>query len=377
MPHYGQPGRGRAREPVRGDHRRPAAAGRQSALDRGHRRPTPHRCCGVLFSRARRAEGRPGLVAILQRPARACARTARASARSSHVDMDAVLDESKSLNEGAILLPDFAVDSWYWQIVRGRPACSTWTSRCATTRPRSGSTLLHGAGAEGPARQDPPHLRGRGRQAAAGSTSTKDAGRAAAAHPRAPSSGSPPPGLPGLRRRPAQRGRPGVEDRRASPSPTARRCRSTTCSRSSRRLDAPGLGRCSSALAERLEQPRHIGLGYLSLDRESSTLSGGESQRVKMVRHLGSSLTDITYVFDEPSVGLHPARRRPAGRAAAAAARQGQHRAGRRAQARRDRHRRPHRRHRAAAPGRTGGEVVYEGDFDGLREVGHADRATT
>jgi excinuclease UvrABC ATPase subunit len=49
-----------------------------------------------------------------------------------------------------------------------------------------------------------------------------------------------------------------------------------------------------------------IGLGYLSLDRESATLSGGESQRVKMVRHLGSSLTDITYVFDEPSVGLHP-----------------------------------------------------------------------
>ena len=49
-----------------------------------------------------------------------------------------------------------------------------------------------------------------------------------------------------------------------------------------------------------------IGLGYLSLDRESGTLSGGEAQRVKMVRHLGSSLTDVTYVFDEPTVGLHP-----------------------------------------------------------------------
>ncbi len=60
------------------------------------------------------------------------------------------------------------------------------------------------------------------------------------------------------------------------------------------------------ALASRLENLVIIGLGYLSLDRESSTLSGGESQRVKMVRHLGSSLTDITYVFDEPSVGLHP-----------------------------------------------------------------------
>ena len=60
------------------------------------------------------------------------------------------------------------------------------------------------------------------------------------------------------------------------------------------------------ALAARLENLVTIGLGYLSLDRESSTLSGGDSQRVKMVRYLGSSLTDITYVFDEPSVGLHP-----------------------------------------------------------------------
>jgi excinuclease UvrABC ATPase subunit len=49
----------------------------------------------------------------------------------------------------------------------------------------------------------------------------------------------------------------------------------------------------------------HIGLGYLSLDRESSTLSGGEAQRTKMVRHLGSALTDVTYVFDEPTIGLH------------------------------------------------------------------------
>ncbi len=49
-----------------------------------------------------------------------------------------------------------------------------------------------------------------------------------------------------------------------------------------------------------------IGLGYLSLDRAAGTLSGGEAQRVKMIRHLGSSLTDVTYVFDEPTAGLHP-----------------------------------------------------------------------
>ena len=73
-----------------------------------------------------------------------------------------------------------------------------------------------------------------------------------------------------------------------------------------RTIEAPQVGPMLSALAARLNNLVTIGLGYLSLDRESSSLSGGESQRVKMVRHLGSSLTDITYIFDEPSVGLHP-----------------------------------------------------------------------
>ena len=61
-----------------------------------------------------------------------------------------------------------------------------------------------------------------------------------------------------------------------------------------------------SSLRETLDSLVGIGLGYLSLDRESGTLSGGEAQRVKMIRHLGSALTDVTYVFDEPTVGMHP-----------------------------------------------------------------------
>ncbi|MEA2348101.1 MAG: hypothetical protein QOG62_1888 [Thermoleophilaceae bacterium] len=73
-----------------------------------------------------------------------------------------------------------------------------------------------------------------------------------------------------------------------------------------RALDEPGAGPLLTALQETLDSFAEIGLGYLSLDRPSGTLSGGEAQRAKMIRHLGSSLTDVTYVFDEPTIGLHP-----------------------------------------------------------------------
>ncbi|MFF8382415.1 ATP-binding cassette domain-containing protein [Streptomyces kanasensis] len=73
-----------------------------------------------------------------------------------------------------------------------------------------------------------------------------------------------------------------------------------------RGLDEPSVAPLLAKLGHTLDSFVEIGLGYLSLDRPSGTLSGGEAQRVKMVRHLGSSLTDVTYVFDEPTVGLHP-----------------------------------------------------------------------
>ncbi|MEY9815580.1 ATP-binding cassette domain-containing protein [Streptomyces albogriseolus] len=73
-----------------------------------------------------------------------------------------------------------------------------------------------------------------------------------------------------------------------------------------RGVDEPSVAPLLTALQHTLDSFVEIGLGYLSLDRPSGTLSGGEAQRVKMIRHLGSSLTDVTYVFDEPTIGLHP-----------------------------------------------------------------------
>ena len=105
---------------------------------------------------------------------------------------------------------------------------------------------------------------------------------------------------------PAERGRPLLEDRRRQHRRRLRDAdqrpgrvgRAASTSRRSRR--------CSTALRQTLDSFVEIGLGYLSLDRPSGTLSGGEAQRTKMIRHLGSSLTDVTYVFDEPTIGLHP-----------------------------------------------------------------------
>ena len=170
---------------------------------------------------------------------------------------------------------------------------------------------------------------------------------------------------------------------KGSTSPTPARCRSATSPSGSRvwtNLGVPPARTAASdargtvapllaALQHTLDSFVEIGLGYLSLDRPSGTLSGGEAQRTKMIRHLGSSLTDVTYVFDEPTIGSAPARHPADERPAAAAAGQGQHGAGRGARAGDDRDRRPRRRPR---PRRRygGGEVVFEGTVEGLRASG-------
>ncbi|MET8987333.1 excinuclease ABC subunit UvrA [Nonomuraea wenchangensis] len=134
-------------------------------------------------------------------------------------------------------------------------------------------------------------------------------------------------------------------------------------------LDEPSVAPLLAALRHTLDSFVEIGLGYLSLDRPSGTLSGGEAQRVKMIRHLGSSLTDVTYVFDEPSIGLHPhdiermntllRRLRDKGNTVLVV----EHKPEMIAIA-------DHVVDLGPGAGTGGGEVVYEGSVDGLRAAG-------
>ena len=220
------------------------------------------------------------------------------------MDMSAVIDESRSLNQGALLPKDFAVDSWWWEIYRN----SGLFDMDKPIRDYSGEereNLLHlddgrkikvgkigltyeGVVAKlkkGLGSKDPDSLQPHVRLEYDKIFTRKTCPACNGARLNAAALGS------------KVAGRNIAELSAMQVSDLAPFIRA---------IDAPQVGPMIEALASRLENLVTIGLGYLSLDRESSTRSGGESQRVKMVRHLGSSLTDITYVFDEPSVGLHP-----------------------------------------------------------------------
>ncbi|UXN71232.1 excinuclease ABC subunit UvrA [Devosia neptuniae] len=220
------------------------------------------------------------------------------------MDMAAVIDESKSLNQGALLPKDFAVDSWWWEIYANsglfdmdKPIAQfsaeerenlfhlddgrkIKVGKIGLTYEGVVAKLKKGLGAKDPESLQ-PHVRLEYEKIFTRQTCPACHG----ARLNAPALAS------------TVMGHNIAELSAMQVSELAKLVRS---------MDAPQVGPMLQALALRLENLVTIGLGYLSLDRESSTLSGGESQRVKMVRHLGSSLTDITYVFDEPSVGLHP-----------------------------------------------------------------------
>ena len=230
----------------------------------------------------------------------------RCEGRGSVTDFDltALYDDSKSLNEGALTIPGYSMEGWYGRIFRGCGFFDPDKPIKKFTKQELHDLLY----------KEPTKIKVEGINLTyAGlipqiqkSFLSKDVDamqphirafveRAVVVHH-----------LPRLRRHPAQRGGAVVEDRRASTSPTPARCRSRDLAEWVRGLDEPSVAPLLEALRDTLDSFVEIGLGYLSLDRPSGTLSGGEAQRTKMIRHLGSSLTDVTYVFDEPTIGLHP-----------------------------------------------------------------------
>ena len=229
----------------------------------------------------------------------------RCEGRGSVTDFDlsALYDDSKSLNEGALTVPGYSMDGWYGRIYRG---CGFFDPDKPIKKfnKRELRDLLH---------KEPTKIKVEG-------INLTYAGL-----------------IPQIQKsflskdREAMQPHVGAFVDRAVTFTTCPECDGTRLSEAARSskiegisiadacamqisdlaewvrgLDEPSVAPLLEALRETLDSFAEIGPGYLSLERPSGTLSGGEAQRTKMIRHLGSSLTDVTYVFDEPTIGLHP-----------------------------------------------------------------------
>ena len=252
-------------------------------LERGGRTTKERRSFSILGGMCPRCEGRGSV---------------------TDFDLSALYDEDKSLNEGALTIPGYSMDGWYGRIFTGSgffdpdKPIKKYTKRELRRPPLQGADQDQGRGHQPDVRgadpEDPEVDAVQGRRLAA------------AAHPRLRRAGDHVHDLPRLRRHPAATSRPGRPRSTGSASPTRARCRSATWPTGYRSSTTRPSRRCWTRSGRTSRSFVEIGLGYLSLDRPSGTLSGGEAQRIKMIRHLGSSLTDVTYVFDEPTIGLHP-----------------------------------------------------------------------
>ena len=222
--------------------------------------------------------------------------------RVSSVDIDALIDRDKSLNEGAITFPNFQPGTWYHRIFVDSGFFDP-DKKLRDFTDAEWERLLHGPEAKVKTELVNLTYEGlvdkiRSRYLVKDPDSLQPSLRAAVERV---STTTPCPACDGTRLNAAAR------------SSRINGLNIADCSAMQisdlaiflREIDDPGVAPIVGALRETLDSLVHIGLGYLSLDRESSTLSGGEAQRTKMVRHLGSALTDVTYVFDEPTIGLH------------------------------------------------------------------------
>ncbi len=218
-------------------------------------------------------------------------------------ELTALYDEAKSLNEGALTIPGYSVDGWYGRIYRGcgffdpdkpirdfTPKELDHLLRREPTKIKVDGINLTYEGLipkiqKSMLSKDPeamqPHIRAFVDRAVTFMTCPECDG---------------------------SRLNAGARSSRIKGKNIADACamQISDLTEWARGLREPSVAPLMTSLRTTLDSFVEIGLGYLSLDRPSGTLSGGEAQRVKMIRHLGSSLTDVTYVFDEPTIGLHP-----------------------------------------------------------------------
>lgn len=221
--------------------------------------------------------------------------------RTTELNLDALVDRSLSLNEGAIRHPDFGVGKWFWQVY-GESGLFDNDKPLAAYSPAEWKTLLYGGDALGPVHKSYEGLADKFTRVYIRKDTAEMAERNRAVFLRFVTTATCPL-CEGARLNQEALGC------RVAGLTIAEMCalEATELHRVLAELAAPRpeTAPLVASLTERVGELIAIGLGYLCLDRATTSLSGGESQRIKMVRHLGSSLTDMMYVFDEPSIGLH------------------------------------------------------------------------
>ncbi|MCM3628364.1 excinuclease ABC subunit UvrA [Paenibacillus glycanilyticus] len=260
----------------------------------------------VLFSRVGQPQVGPANMFSFNDPQGMCPEC-NGIGRKLGVDMSKALDMSKSLNEGAIMLPDYAVNAWDWNLLVQAGSFDP-DKKLSDYSSEELEELLYAK-----ARKVQMDFAGKATNITVEGVIEKFTNKYIKQDVKLKSERTQKSVAPFITEGPC----PSCHGARLSQAALGCKINGRNIAELSsmevghlirviKEIDNPVAAPIAKSLTERLQHLVDIGLDYLTLNRETDTLSGGESQRVKMVKHLSGSLVDVTYIFDEPSVGLHP-----------------------------------------------------------------------